>query len=282
MIVTCDQCEVKFKRKPSEIGKHTYCSVECFHAHMNEDGTINGNYRGGKNVPCTECGKDHYRIPCELKSDRLFCSVKCCGKWNSKHRTGPNSTNYKGYSAPKRCASCGTPFQSSRLAALYCSSGCWGDAKTKNGTSVRECLNCHEEYRISNSAVIWRKLRSGGAVFCSKKCQTQYKVGANHQAFIQNRAELKNRFKTLRASFGMKAWRKHVFERDHYTCQDCGATGGELNAHHIKHFAHYPELRLDISNGRTLCVLCHRKYHVGGRKTKAYRKYLRKIEPQMI
>lgn len=32
-----------------------------------------------------------------------------------------------------------------------------------------------------------------------------------------------------------------------------------LNADHIKPFAYFPELRLELSNGRTLCVECHRK-----------------------
>jgi len=29
-------------------------------------------------------------------------------------------------------------------------------------------------------------------------------------------------------------WRKSVFERDDYTCCECGKQGGTLNAHHIK------------------------------------------------
>ena len=54
-------------------------------------------------------------------------------------------------------------------------------------------------------------------------------------------------------------WRKAVFERDDYTCQMCGDRGGEIHADHIKPFAYYPELRLDLSNGRTLCVPCHKE-----------------------
>ena len=49
-----------------------------------------------------------------------------------------------------------------------------------------------------------------------------------------------------------------MFERDKFTCVWCGQIGGSLNADHIKPFFDYPELRLDISNGRTLCVPCHR------------------------
>jgi hypothetical protein len=61
-------------------------------------------------------------------------------------------------------------------------------------------------------------------------------------------------------------WRISVFKRDNYTCQECNGTGITLNADHIKPFALFPELRLVIENGRTLCVPCHRKTDTyGGR-----------------
>lgn len=64
-----------------------------------------------------------------------------------------------------------------------------------------------------------------------------------------------------RESYEYRQWRKSVFERDNYTCQVCGASGGELNAHHIKPFSVYPDLRFDVSNGLTLCKQCHINVH---------------------
>lgn len=67
--------------------------------------------------------------------------------------------------------------------------------------------------------------------------------------------------KDIRSSGEYAQWRTQVFERDKYTCQKCGQKGGSLNAHHIKPFAKFPDLRLELSNGQTLCESCHKKIH---------------------
>ena len=59
-------------------------------------------------------------------------------------------------------------------------------------------------------------------------------------------------------------WRTKVFERDGYTCQKCGKKGEELNAHHIKSYSKFKRLRLNVSNGITLCELCHKEKHRRG------------------
>lgn len=60
----------------------------------------------------------------------------------------------------------------------------------------------------------------------------------------------------LRRSHAYMDWRKKVFEKDNYTCQKCGATTN-LQAHHKNNFIEFPEQRLLVSNGATLCKECH-------------------------
>lgn len=64
----------------------------------------------------------------------------------------------------------------------------------------------------------------------------------------------------IRTSEQYKLWRIDVFSRDLFTCQMPGCSGAhDLEAHHIKTFSEYPELRFEVSNGITLCTNCHDK-----------------------
>ncbi len=79
-------------------------------------------------------------------------------------------------------------------------------------------------------------------------------------------------------------WRLQCLKRDKYTCQHCGEQPGRLHVDHIKSFAvildenkilttqdavNCQEL-WKISNGKTLCVPCHRKTETWGYKTTKY------------
>lgn len=153
------------------------------------------------------------------------------------------------------------------------------------------CTICMVEY----SVIVSRKNK---AKFCSDKCRMiplarkkgsllteahKSKIGlansGKNNAMYGRRNEKCPNWKggvsslneLIRGSTELKKWRKAVFERDKYTCINCYKKGGLINADHIKPFAYYPELRFELSNGRTLCIDCHRKTDTYG--SKAIKKY---------
>lgn len=108
-----------------------------------------------------------------------------------------------------------------------------------------------------------------GALVYTQPAQLKYRARSTcgpkcRRELARSRAEAKHGGLTahqisrrLRYSVQAVEWRKAVFERDDYTCQFCGVRGTYLEADHIKPWAYFPELRFEISNGRTLCRKCH-------------------------
>lgn len=68
--------------------------------------------------------------------------------------------------------------------------------------------------------------------------------------------------KIVMGQFEYADWRKAVYERDKYTCQKCGKpSNGDIQAHHIYPVKTHPERILNVDNGITLCISCHRSIH---------------------
>jgi hypothetical protein len=101
--------------------------------------------------------------------------------------------------------------------------------------------------------------------FCDRICYAKWQSdnedfkGTNNPAW---KGGVTPKNKSDRTGRSMREWRESVFERDGYICQICCKKGVYLEAHHIKPFAKYPELRFDVDNGITLCAKCHKKIHV--------------------
>lgn len=66
-----------------------------------------------------------------------------------------------------------------------------------------------------------------------------------------------------RGSVEYRDWRKDVLERDKFTCIVCGDDNNDMHAHHLESFAKNKDLRFDVDNGVTLCILCHDPSKVG-------------------
>lgn len=139
----------------------------------------------------------------------------------------------------------------------------------------RICPQCNEEFSTEK-----RKQRGRKQQFCSPSCNgkwyyqnsqksrealklggtKKYKLrGEDHPNWKGGTYEGNRKKDEGRSEY--KKWRRRVFERDNFTCVICKEVGGELNAHHIKPYVDYPELRYDVNNGITLCEDCHIAVH---------------------
>jgi len=72
-------------------------------------------------------------------------------------------------------------------------------------------------------------------------------------------------------------WSYLVGCKDDFTCQICGDDQEivGIRSHHLEGFAFNKELRFDVDNGITLCVICHDLYHeafMGGDEVPATKK----------
>jgi 5-methylcytosine-specific restriction endonuclease McrA len=104
----------------------------------------------------------------------------------------------------------------------------------------------------------------------SEKVKAVVARGPDHHAYSHGKAQ---RSLCDRRTVEYKRWRDAVFARDRYTCQKCGDDkGGNLRAHHLKPFADFIELRLEVSNGVTLCHDCHELEHSKPDSTRNLRK----------
>lgn len=159
------------------------------------------------------------------------------------------------------CKQCGVSKPTSSSSRKYCSRRCFEISQR----TYTVCPKCDKSF--------WNKKKT---TYCSRSCSSQstprkrgYHLSEEHRRKIgEARSGSKSNFwrggvtpwqKKERRSIDYVNWRKSVFERDNYTCLFCGIRGGTLNADHIKPWIAYPDLRLDIANGRTLCVPCHKQ-----------------------
>lgn len=185
---------------------------------------------------CLVCKKDYKVSPCELNS-RKYCSLECVYINRKK-----NPIRY--WLGKKR------DIQMNRKIS-----------EKLKGRSLSEETKMKMKGRI-----VWNKGKKGLQKHTDAwKNQQSLRVrGENHWNWQGGKSDENER---MRRVFDYYLWRKTVFKRDNYTCQICGSRK-DLQADHIKSFSSYPELRYVISNGRTLCVECHRSTPNYGYKAK--------------
>lgn len=186
---------------------------------------------------CAQCGKT-IKVSPSKNSKHNFCNKECYTLFHKR--------NTKTFI----CEICGKSFESSNHtnANRFCSRECYNKQHSLQ-EKIRTCPTCGKTFEAKT---ITDK-------FCSKECYNKNRhmpSGQNHWNW-QGGISLLN---DHRDSAEYKKWRLQVYERDNFCCTQCGSKI-KLNAHHIKPWKSYPELRYALDNGITLCEKCHIEYH---------------------
>lgn len=243
----CPICGATFRVPPSRLkhGRGQTCSRSCQYTSI----------RDSVSVTCAKCGslftlqRSEYDERRTRDGDVFYCSRVC----RNRQR---NITS--------ECPVCGIQFtrwQSNPK--IHCSPAC---AYRSPERSEQARANIHAQWK--NPETRSRLLDGIARRTSSEEWQSfpHFQRGPANPNYTGGKTKRREGM----AQKEYRAWRRTVFQRDGYTCTVCGKHGGTLNAHHIKPWADYPELRFDVANGTTLCESCHESEHGLTRRPKTY------------
>lgn len=222
---------------------------------------------------CAVCGTSFQA----KRKGRLYCSRKCYQNKNSWRYLDPEPKdlhpllqtrgNKRRRGEVRKCGYCEKeiyvlPTYVKKRRISFCSQKHMIAHKKEHAIQICVlCKVCSSPILTKPSNQKWRP-----RVTCSKECLKKHrreKAEQRRQTYTKHQVD-----RLARYSPETEIWRKAVFERDDYTCQMCGVRGSYLEADHIKPWAYYPELRFELTNGRTLCKGCHNTTKISWRKMK--------------
>lgn len=205
-----------------------------------------GHYKPEKEfeITCDECGI----LTIAKRKTKRFCSLFC-----AQRKRSPLKGRKKGKFLP--CKLCGKevwvmPHRLKNKNIFCCKEHLYLYIKT-NAKKIL-CRGCGTEIPLQSQ----RKT-------CSDICHKKWFTEFIEQRRIKTGLTKHQIDRSERYSVKAKHWRDEVFKRDNYTCIWCGIRSGKgvgevrLEADHIKPWAFFPDLRYEVSNGRTLCRKCH-------------------------
>lgn len=269
--LVCEQCGKEYYRSPSLVTRHAhhFCCKECSQTWQKNNPPPKGkdNQRYNRiETTCEYCGKKVMKIPSKLTTHNF-----CCREHQKAYEKDGGYPELR-HREILTCEQCGKQFERKSCdvkenTKKFCCPEClWEWEKTHNpkgkehynwqgGKEKRKCLNCGKEFWVTHN----RSIMENKGIYCCYKCFVEhrdYPRGENHPRWNPNKGK-----QELRRNADYAEWRLAVFKRDNFTCQKCHKQGVKLNAHHIYEYAKYDDLRLDVINGITLCVKCHKKLH---------------------
>lgn len=134
-----------------------------------------------------------------------------------------------------------------------------GDKSRKGNHWWRRC-ECG-----SKSVVGGHALRSGLSKSCGcydrEKARERW-TGSSHYLWRHDLTEEdRKNSRQISRSEEEKQWARDVKERDSFECVYCGRNTRDLHSHHLYDWTTFPEYRLNIEYGVTLCRKHHMEFH---------------------
>lgn len=207
------------------------------------------------NCTCNFCGKNIYKTPSQIKKYKThYCNNLCASKSRKVRVT-------------KQCDVCGeeiTRKPSEFGENVYCGRSCYHKSRRSSYTGKTSkvnytCTYCGGVFKQYKSQMKGKKYTYCG-IECKDKHNGDLFRGENHHRWNPELTE-EQRIQR-RKNQDYIQWRESVYERDDYTCQCCEDNkGGNLVAHHILNFSEHEDLMYEITNGITLCDVCHKEFH---------------------
>lgn len=227
--------------------------------------------KDGHRNTCKKCRNEQRKIhtnKCQIcglefktsKSVTKFCSVRCQGI--ARRRRSSIKCSFCGYDIEIIESEVG------KHEYYYCNQGCRinhlkqimiGENNPNYNSVKYKCDGCGIDIKVNPY-----KIHNQDHIFCSNECYKlnigKFYKGENNHNWNHDLTESERINKRRYPAY--YEWRNSVYNRDKYTCQCCGSNkSGNLVAHHIINYSSNKKLRLDINNGITFCVDCHRKFH---------------------
>ena len=210
---------------------------------------------------CNFCKTD---FKCE-KSNRKYCSQQCSTNSQRSQKSYNCSICNKEFSdkSSSKRKVCSLECAAKHLSIKHKGKRLWKHKDIKPLAKFN-CLNCGKEKEIAEC-----RLKIEGK-YCSRKCSNSH-IKRNGESNPNWRGGNYPKLKAIRNSIEYKDWRREVFYRDKWSCVLCGYRSNgknDIDADHIKQFSLFPEIRFDVSNGRTLCKPCHKNTETYGNSKK--------------
>jgi len=205
--------------------------------------------RGGslEEKTCLLCGKKFIVLPCQ--SFRKYCSRKCA--FASPKRSQSIISSLKEFAKTDRAK------EMRQKTKETCIKRFTGISYKKRYGEKRanEIIKKQSDSTKENLPITTFKK---GLVPWNKGIKWEAMSGENNPCW---RGGISKIGQVFRSSPEYGRWRSKIFRKDNWTCKKCGETGIRLIAHHILNFAEHFEIRLNIDNGITFCVPCHKEFH---------------------